>query len=87
MDTCGTGCSAVCQPEGYHVVFLARIIATQHPMYQLDALNALGKWLLQLRGRLVHLFSDGATAVAIFKVGMGRDHFIQACNLDDVHGA
>ena len=31
------------------------------------------------RGHLVHLFTDNATAVAIFQAGMGRDDFIHAC--------
>ena len=41
---------------------------------------AVKVWAPHFRGQLVHLFSDNATAVAIFQAGNGRDDFIQACS-------
>ena len=45
----------------------------------LNALVAIKLWAPQFRGRLIHLFSDNVTSVAIFQAGRGRDAFIQAC--------
>ena len=39
-------------------------------------------WAPHFTGQLVHLFSDNATAVAIFQASKGRDAFIQACARD-----
>ena len=39
---------------------------------------AVKVWAPHFRGHLVHLFSDNATAVAIFQAGRSRDDFIQA---------
>ena len=36
-------------------------------------------WVPHNKGQLVHLFSDNATAVAIFQAGKGQDNFIQVC--------
>ena len=47
-------------------------------MEALNALVAIRKWAHKLRGCLVHLQSDNATAMTIFKAGRGRDHFFQA---------
>ena len=78
VDAYVTGGCAICHPEAYHMVFLHIIIAAQHPICQLEALNALvalRQWVSRLRGKLVHLFSDSAIAVAIFYAWQ----FIHAC--------
>ena len=79
MDACVTGCSTMYHPEDYHTVFLARILAAQYTICQLEVLNALvvvRQWVPQLRGRLMHLFSDSGTTVVICQAGKGRNHFI-----------
>ena len=40
---------------------------------------AVKVWAPHFRGQLVHLFSNNATAVAIFQASKGRDNFTQAC--------
>ena len=40
---------------------------------------AIKRAATHLKGKLVHLYSDSATMVAIFQVGRGRDPYIQAC--------
>ena len=90
VDACGTGCGAMCPPEAYHMhtVFWDRVLVVQCPICELKVLNALvalRRWVPWPRGSLVHLFSDGATAVAIFQAGRGRDPLIQACARDLVN--
>ena len=46
----------------------------------LNALVAVKVWAPHVKGQLVHLFSDNATAVDIFQAGKGMDAFIQACS-------
>ena len=74
MDACGTGCGELCQQKAYHKVFPEWVLAAQHPICQLEALNALvtvRRWVPSLKGRLVHPLSDSTMAVAIFQPDMG----------------
>ena len=41
VDACVTGCGTICHLEAYHVAFLGKTIAAQHPICQLEALNVL----------------------------------------------
>ena len=79
MDACKTGISAIYQPEVYHTEFLPQVLAKQHPIIHLEALNALvalRRWAPQLTDDLIQLYSDSTTAVTIFQVSRGREVFI-----------
>ena len=72
----------MCQLKAYHTRFSAHIIEDHHPICHLEVVNvvvAVWHWAPQYRGQLIHLFSDSATAVAMFKARKGRDAFIQGC--------
>ena len=47
-----------------------------------NAAVALRLWAHLFSHQLVHLFSDNAAAVSIFKAGQGRDPFLQQCARD-----
>ena len=82
VDACTTGCRAVIAGQAYHKVSPPPTSSTKICLSHLEALNALvvvKVWVPHFRGHLVHLFSDNATAVAIFQTGRGRDVFIQVC--------
>ena len=72
----------VCLQEAHHVEFPQHVLDKGHLIFHLEALNAVVA-LRQLAarsrfaGQRGRLFSDSATAVAIFQLGRGRDFFIQ----------
>ena len=43
VDTCTTGCRAVCQAEAYHSESPASILQENHPICELEAINAIGR--------------------------------------------
>ena len=82
VDSCSTACGLLCHLEAYHMPFPTQVLSLQHHICHQVALNlvmTIRWWALCLRGRLVHLYSDSATAVAFFQAGRGRDLYIQAC--------
>ena len=80
VDVCTTGCSALCQAEVYHAIFLQKVVEEGNLICKLEALNvAIKLWAPTLAGRQVMLHSDSAMAAAMFHAGKGRDSHIQAC--------
>ena len=82
VDACASGCGAITDRAAYHVQFPPHIIREAHPICHLEALNivvAIKLWAPKFSNSLLHLFSDSATALAIFQAGKGRDAFLQAC--------
>ena len=74
MDPCTTGCGEICQAEAYHIEFPQHIISQSHPICHLNAVNAvvaIATWAQKYNGKLLHLFCDSVTAVAIFQAGRG----------------
>ena len=75
------GCGGCTPTEAYHAHFPSTILHNAHPICHLDVLNvvwAVQLWAPHLVHKLVHLYSDSSTAVAIFQAGRGRDNFIRA---------
>ena len=82
MDACTTDCSALCQAEAYHTVFLQHVLEEERPICKIEALNAtmaVKLWAPNLVGKRVSLYSDSSTAVAILQTGKGRNSHIQVC--------
>ena len=82
VDACSLGCGGCTLTEAYHVHFPSTILHKEQPICHLKALNmvvAVKLWAPHLGHKLIHLYSDNATAVAIFQAGRGRDEFTQAC--------
>ncbi len=75
-------CGGFSGKEAYHHMFSPEVVSKGLAICHLEAINAVAAlklWAPGLRGNLVHLHSDSATAVAIMQVGRGRDSFLQAC--------
>ena len=54
IDTCTTGCSAVCLQEAYHAEFLQHVLDKGHLLYHMEALItvvALRQWAHSLAGQ------------------------------------
>ena len=69
----------------HHACFSPTILHQEHPICHLEALNVvvgMKLWAPLLADKLIHVYSDNATAVAIFQAGGGRDDFIQVCASD-----
>ena len=84
VDVCAMGAGTICRREAYNTEFPPHIIRADHPISHLEAVNAvtsLRTWAPRLKGILVHLFIDNATAAAIFQLGSGRDLYIQTHGL------
>ena len=82
VDTCTTSCSALCQEDVYHVVFLQQVLEEGKPICELEDLNVavvLKLWARTLAGRQVVLHSDSAMAVPIFQDGKGRQLHTGMC--------
>ena len=82
VDACTTGCGAICQAEAYHSEFQASILQANHPICELEAINAmvaLKCWTPQLTAQNVVLHSDSATVLVIFQAGRGHNTVIQPC--------
>ncbi len=82
VDSCTTACGAIHGLQAYHTLFPLEVQRQRHSICHLEALNiviALKIWAPALRGQLVHILSDSATAVAVMEAGRGRDAFLQAC--------
>ena len=76
IDACSTGCRGCTYANAYYAQFPFHILAEDLRICHLEALNAVVArrlWAPQLAHKLVHLFSENATAVSIFQVGRGRD--------------
>ena len=85
VNACSTGCRGCTPTEAYHAHFPPSILQKDQHICHLEALNVVvvvvvKLWTPRLSHQLVHLYSDNATAVAIFQAGRGRDEFIQACS-------
>ncbi len=82
VDSSSTACGGFSGREAYHHKFPRDIVNKGLSICHLEAINAvaaLNLWAPGLKGKLVHLHSDSATAVAIMQAGRGRDAFLQAC--------
>ena len=86
VDSCTTGCGGIMsgapsQPAAaYHVEFPQDILDFDLAICHLEALNclvALRLWAPELKSKLVHLYSDSATAVAVLQLGRGRSAMLQ----------
>ena len=67
----------------FHLVPPHYMVVENHPICHMEAVNTvlpLGSGCIFLQGCLVLLHTDNNTAVAIFKVGRGRDSYRQACS-------
>ena len=82
VDACTNGCHAICQDEAYHAEFPQHSLCHSYFICHLKSLNAivaLKMWVHKFSGKLLHLFCDNTTTVAIFQVRRGRDPFMQVC--------
>ena len=67
--------------EAYHSLFPTQILQKDLSICHLKALNAtvaIKMWAPKYVNRLVHLFPDNTTAVAIFQAGRWKDYFLKA---------
>ena len=82
VDTCSMGAGAIAGCQAYHTAVPTNIINAQYLICLLEVMNtiaAIQTWAPQFHGKLVHLYCDNATAVAIFQAGHSKDSCIQAC--------
>ncbi len=82
VDSSTAACGGFSGTEAYHHKFPQTLISRGLSICHLEAINAVAAlklWAPSLRGQLVHLHSDSATAVAIMQAGRGRNPFLQAC--------
>ena len=73
VDACNMGCGAICQDKAYHSKF-----PPAHPRAKPLHLSS-GGIKCRYKGKLVQLFCDNTTAVAILQAGKGCDTFMQVC--------
>ena len=67
----------ICSQQAYHVLFPSHFASDEHPICHLEAMNVVAELKTcagQLPGSLLPLYTDNATAAAIFKRGRDRDY-------------
>ena len=82
VDSCLTGCGALCQNEFYHEIFPDFIQTESHPIAHLEMLNlvlAAKVWAKKWAGHRVLFLCDNMVSVSVLATGRARDHFLMAC--------
>ena len=82
IGACFTAAGTICRLQAYHDEFPPHIISTNHPIFQLEVVNALAtlqKCMPKFKGQLIHIFMDNVMGAILFQLGKGRDTYIQAC--------
>ena len=72
VNSCSTGRDVICERQAYHAIFPTDILAQEFAISHLDALNcvvAFRQWATQFKDKLVHLYCNSATAVAMLQAG------------------
>jgi hypothetical protein len=82
VDSCNSGGGGICEGQAYTHQYGDQLLEADIHINSLEAANAVAAlklWAPDLTGRLVHLYSDSSTAVAVMQMGRGRDPFLQTC--------
>ena len=83
-----TGCWGCTPTETYHACFPPTILYQEHPICNLEALNVvvtMKLWAPLLAHKLIHVYSDNATAVAIFQARIGMISFRHVPGMSGSH--
>ena len=82
LDSCLSGCGAICLSEYYASEFPAHINDARHPICHLELLNivvACRLWAPALTGKRLLIRCDNTPAVYALRTARGRDSFMRQC--------
>ena len=82
IDSCLTGCGALCGDEFYSCIFPQKVLEAQRTIAHLELLNAvvaLHMWSSEWQGQKLMINCDNSNTVIALQRGRSHDLFMQAC--------
>ena len=82
IDSCLTGCCALCGDEFYSCIFPQKVLEAQHTIAHLKMLNAivaLRMWSSEWQGQKQMIYGDNPSTFVALQKGRSHDLSMQAC--------